>query len=74
MSDPLQPNPALLAKIGSILVHAAEGASDDGHHFDYVALNALLADGDVKRWLAAMDKLALIPKRRNGPKHEGSQK
>src|SRR5690606_26867268 len=54
MSDPLKPTPALLAKLGSIAVHADELLSDDGHVFDRHALKTLLAQDDVQEWLADM--------------------
>ena len=43
MTDALKPTPALLCKIGSIIVHADEMLSADGHHFDRVALQGFLA-------------------------------
>lgn len=64
MADMLKPSPALLAKLGSALVHAQEYLSDDGHDFDRVALHSALADSEVKDWLTQMDKAAMIPKRR----------
>lgn len=64
MADMLKPSPALLAKIGSAIVHAQELLSDDGHAFDRTALNACLADAEVKEWIAQMDAAAMVPKRR----------
>ncbi len=58
------PTTVLLCKLGSIAVHADEMLSADGHEFDRVALQMLLADADVKQWLAEMDKMAMIPKKR----------
>lgn len=62
--DPLSPGPALLAKLGSIIVHADELTSPQGHYFDQSALRALLEDEEVQAWLAAMDDMAFIPKKR----------
>ena len=64
MTDPLKPSVTLLMKLGSIIVHAEEGLSSKGHQFDVLALQSLLRDADVKVWLKAMDKIALIPKKR----------
>lgn len=64
MTDPLKPSPALLVKLGSIAVHVEEMMSPKGHHFDRIALQSLLDDGDVKAWLAEMDKAAFLPKKR----------
>lgn len=60
----LSPDPALMAKLGSIAVHASEMLSADGHYYDRVALVQLLADPAVVRWLDLMDRAAMIPKKR----------
>lgn len=65
MSDPLQPSSSLLVKLGSIVVHAEELTSPDGHEFDVAALQGLYQDPEVKEWLEQMDKMALLPKKRN---------
>ena len=64
MNDPLKPSAALLCKLGSLVVHAEEYLSPDGHRFDLDALKAGLSDADVKAWLAAMQKMALVPVKR----------
>ncbi len=66
MSDmrALQPRAALLAKVGSILVHIDEMISDDGHHFDKAAIEALLRDTEVNDWLEAMARMSLVPLKR----------
>ena len=63
--DPLKPNAALLAKLGSIAVHVDEYLSDKGHHFDAFALGALMDDEDIRTWLAQMRAMALIPEKRS---------
>jgi hypothetical protein len=63
--DPTHPPLTTLVKLGSIAVHADEGCSDDGHPFDVLTIKHLLADPEVKEWMAAMDKLAFLPKKRN---------
>lgn len=63
---PLNPTPRLLSKLGSIIVHADELASPDGHEFDAVALKQLLRDEDVRKWLYGMRELALLPEKRSG--------
>ena len=65
MSDPLKPSPALLAKLGSIVVHVDELLSDGGHEFDVQALKALLADDEVTAWLNEIRSMALIPEKRS---------
>lgn len=64
MTNPLQPDAALLCKLGSIAVHAEEFMSPDGHDFDRVALKQLIADPDVVAWVNAMGAMAMIPKKR----------
>lgn len=64
MSNPLKPPTGLLCKLGSIVVHAEELLSPKGHAFDRGALQALFDDVEVKEWIAAMDKMAFLPKKR----------
>lgn len=63
-ADPLRPAPALLAKLGSIIVHAEEAASPGGHPFDAEAIKALMDDAEVREWLQGMAKLAMLPVKR----------
>ena len=63
--DALKPSMALLCKLGSIVIHAEEGLSSKGHHFDITELKTRVGDPEVRDWLRAMDDLALIPKRRS---------
>lgn len=64
MSDPLKPSATLLIKLGSLVVHADEFHSSDGHKFDKVAFDQLLKDPEVVAWMQAMDKMAFLPKKR----------
>ena len=66
MSDMLKPALPLLVKLGSIIVHAKEMNSPNGHQFDQIAMSVLLADPDVVEWLAGMDAAALLPQMRKG--------
>lgn len=63
--DVLSPPVALLAKLGSIVVHIDEAAGDSGHHFDWAALRSLLADREVQDWVEAMGKRGLLPLKRS---------
>lgn len=63
-SDPFNPSPALLAKIGSALVHAEEFISGDGHHFDRTAFDALMADEELVEWQAEMHVRGRLPFKR----------
>jgi hypothetical protein len=65
VTDPLKPSVTLLTKLGSALVHAAEATEPGGHPFDIDALRGLLADDEIVDWIAAMDGLALLPKKRS---------
>ena len=62
-----RPSLSLLAKLGSIIVHAEEGASTDGHQFDWAAVSTLLSDPEVSEWLAGMRANALLPVKRIKP-------
>jgi hypothetical protein len=53
-ADPFQPSKALLAKLGSIVVHADEMLSANGHDFDQAAIRGLLSDPEVHLWIAQM--------------------
>lgn len=63
-NDVLKPDLAVLVKLGSIAVHVEEYMSADGHPFDRTALETLLADADVREWIAKMDAMAMLPKKR----------
>ena len=65
MSDALKPAVTLLCKLGSIVVHADEMLSADGHAFDAAALRSLLADADVQSWCIDMASMALVPLKRS---------
>ena len=62
--NPLNPSPSLLSKLGSIAVHAEEMLSSKGHEFDMSALESGLNDPEVREWLSAMNKMAMIPVKR----------
>lgn len=66
----LKPPITLLVKLGSIAVHADEMLSADGHHFDRVALQGLIADPEVVAWVKEMDAAAMVPKKRCIPKEK----
>lgn len=57
-----QPSLGLLAKLGSIIVHADELLSVSGHEFDTAVLRQLLKDRDVQAWVQQMGPL--LPKKR----------
>ena len=68
MPDPLKPSPRLLCKLGSIIVHADEFLSDDGHDFDRQSLLVGLMDGEVKACIKGMNSMSLLPvKRKSNP-------
>lgn len=60
----LDPDAALLAKLGSIIVHVEEAMGPHGHPLDRVAVEGLLADPYVKAWLVGMRTLGLLPEPR----------
>lgn len=60
------PSPKILVMLGSIMVHAEEAISTNGHEFDRVALASLIAMPEIVEWRAAMDARGLLPKKRNG--------
>ena len=52
-------------KLGSLIFHYQEMNSKDGHVFDKQAIDTLENDVDVKKWFEEMNKLALLPVKRN---------
>jgi hypothetical protein len=66
-SFPFTIDAALAAKLGSILVHVEEGRSSAGHAFDWLAVDALMADAAVLEWIRALQKIALVPLKRARP-------
>ena len=64
MNDILKPSVSLLSKLGSIAAHVEEWLSPSGHPFDRIGLDKLLADPEVREWMDAMDREALIPRKR----------
>lgn len=62
-----KPSITLLVKLGSIAVHADEMLSSNGHAFDRIALQGLLADPEIREWIEEMDRLAMVPKKRSVP-------
>lgn len=63
-ANPLKPSPAVLSKLGSIAVHVSELLGATWHQFDRIALEQLLQDAEVRDWIAAMDGMAMLPKKR----------
>lgn len=62
LQSPLQPSPALLCKMGSIVGHADEyHRGPDPHPLDLSALIAVLADPEVQAWMDAMRAMAMVP-------------
>lgn len=55
---------SLAAKLGSVLAHLEEAASDNGHPFDVASAQSLAGDPEVIRWMAALRSLSLLPQRR----------
>lgn len=64
IGDALKPSPMLLCLLGSIVVHAEELLSSDGHAFDKVALEQALQDPNVAAWREAMDRGGFLPVKR----------
>jgi hypothetical protein len=61
----MNPSPALLVKLGSIIVHFDEFNSPGGHEYDLHTAHQLMADPDVKEWMDEMNGAAMLPVKRN---------
>ena len=55
---------SLAVKLVSIVVHADELISADGHMFDKAALECLLKDAEVSAWVEALQRNGLAPVKR----------
>lgn len=55
---------SLLAKLGSLVVHCSEMFSDDGHYLDKAAIDGLIRDPEVKKFIKQMQKMAMVPVKR----------
>lgn len=63
VTNPLNPSPALLCKLGSVIVHLEEFA-DTKHEFDRIAAKAAREDEEVEEWMAAMMGMGMLPVKR----------
>lgn len=62
--DALHPSVTLLCKLSSVVVHADEYLSPDGHDVDLVALHSALRDPEVKEWIEQMAASGMAPVKR----------
>lgn len=68
MTDMMKPSPALLCKLASLVVHAAEAMSSNAHSWDITALRRDLRDPEVRKWCEKMIDAAMAPMPRSGKK------
>jgi len=54
---------ALASKLASVVVHADELLSDDGHRFDLEALRQVVNDPAVAAWVKSLGPLAPVKRR-----------
>lgn len=54
---------ALLCKLASVVVHAEEMLSSNGHELDRIALQAAIDDPAVKQWIKDMGPLAPLKRK-----------
>lgn len=55
----------MICKVASILVHVEEGTEAGAHHFDWVAVQVLLADPEVQAWIKDLGAMAMVPVKRS---------
>ncbi len=65
MVDPLKPDLALLAKLGALVVHVDEALSEDGHEYDWRAVELLLKDPAIIEWIKAMGPMVPLKRKAN---------
>ena len=64
-TGPLHPQPSVLVKLASAIVHFEEWLSPGGHEFDLAAIKSILADLEIRTWLTRMKVLGLLPAKRS---------
>ena len=64
----MNPEEITQARVACALVHLAEFVSGSQHAFDVIAARTILESPDVVAYLEGLDKLALLPRRRDGAK------
>lgn len=57
---------SLLIKLGSLIVHAEEFMSKDGHPLDKAAFDSVRGDPEVVAWFNYMNGMAFLPVKRKG--------
>lgn len=62
-TDPMSPSPALLCKLGSVIVHLEEFL-DTGHAFDREAAKTAREDPEVEEWMGQMSSMGMLPVKR----------
>lgn len=66
----MQPSPALLVKLGSIIVHFDEATEPGAHAYDLTTARQLLADPEVADWMKQMRAAAMLPVKRSEPRRK----
>lgn len=56
---------SLAVKLGSVVVHADELTSPQGHRFDSSTLRSLVEDSEIQEWLDSFSS-GLLPAKRGG--------
>lgn len=64
MSIPL-PDPTVAVALASIAVHAEEALEPGAHEFDIAAIRGALEAPGVRDYVASLDALALVPRKRS---------
>jgi hypothetical protein len=57
----LRPDTRLVSILGSIVAHADEATSEDGHQLDVLAIRGLCRNPEIQEWLALGRELAMLP-------------
>lgn len=56
---------SLIVKLASIIVHADEATSPNGHELDRQTIQALLTDPDVAELMETLNNMGLLPLKRD---------
>ena len=71
MGAEIRPSVDVAIKVASALVHAQEFMSAAGHPHDQLAFDSLMGDREVRSWLATLNAMALLPRKRSNDESYG---
>ncbi len=69
----LEPSPAILIAVASLVVHYEEWTSSQGHPYDKEVIDDIRNSSEVKEWFDQMNELSFLPVKRNKENNNATQ-